>query len=121
MRMPRWEGAMQGYDAEDALRFVARTIGRKGFAELGPKVDGYLRQAQELDLRFMRKTGVLDAEGYEGDGEYDEDEAFEYIVEEIVRLRGLNDEEAVLAASLVNAYMAAQDAYLRKNGLARID
>ncbi len=112
---------MQGYDPEDALRYISRTVNRKGFAALGPKVDGYLKQAQALDLRFMRESGVLDAEGYEGDAEYDEDEAFEFIVEEIVKLRGLSDEEAVLAASLVDAYMASQDAYLRKNGLAQID
>ncbi len=116
--MPSNNMGMRGYDAEDALRYIQKNINRKGFSDLGPRVDGYLRQAQELDLRYMRETGVLDAEGYEGDGEYDEDEAFEYIVEEIVKLRGLDDEAAVLAASVVDAYMAAQDAYLRKMGLA---
>lgn len=109
---------MQGYDARKALDYIRRTVNRKGFAELGPAVDGYLAQAQELDLRFMRESGVLDAQGYEGDAYYDEDEAFEYILEEMVKTRGLNDEAAILAASVVDAYMQAQDAYLRKEGLA---
>lgn len=109
---------MQGYDAEKALAYVGRAIDRKAFSQLGPAVDSYLRQAQDLDLKFMRECGVLDAEGYAGDGEYDEDEAMEYIVEEIVRLRGLDDDEALLAAGLVDAYLLAHDAFLRKEGLA---
>lgn len=109
---------MQGYDQEKALDFIKRTVNRKGFAELGPAVDGYLQQAQALDLQYMQENGVLDAEGYEGEGYYDDDEAFEFIVEEIVKVRGLGDEEAVLAASVVDAYMGAQEAFLRKEGLA---
>ncbi len=109
---------MQGYDNEKALAYIAKAIDRKAFSYLGPSIDGYLRQAQELDLRYMRENDVLDAEGYEGDGFYDDDEAFEFIVEEIVRMRGLNEEQAVLVASMVDAYMRAQDAYLRKTGLA---
>lgn len=109
---------MQGYDREKALAFIRRTVNRKGFAELGPAVDSYLGQAQELDMRYMQEAGVLDADGYEGEGYYDDDEAFEFIVEEIVRTRGLDDDAAILAASVVDAYMGAQEAYLQKEGLA---
>ena len=109
---------MQGYDSEKAFRYIKKNIDAKSFSDLGPDMDSILRQAQALDLRFMRESNVLDAEGFAGDGYYDEDEAFEYIVEEIVKLRGLDDEQAVLAAALVDAYMGAQDAFLRKAGLA---
>lgn len=109
---------MQGYDADKALAFIQRTINRKGFAQLGPAIDGYLRQAQELDLRFMRDSGVLDSEGFEGEGYYDEDEAVDYIFDEIVKSRGLGDEEAILVASLLDAYMHAQEDFLYKEGLA---
>lgn len=109
---------MQGYDMEKALAYIQRNVSRKGFAELGPTADSYLRQAQELDLRYMREAGVIDGEGFEGEGYYDDDEAFEFIVEEIVHTRGLDDEAAILAASVVDAYMGAQEAYLRKEGLA---
>ena len=108
---------MQGYNEEKALDYIKKSVNRKGFAELGPAVDSYLAQAQALDLRYMRESGVLDGEGYEGDGFYDDDEAFEYIVEEIVKIRGLNDEQAILAASVVDEYMAAQEAFLKKEGL----
>lgn len=108
---------MQGYDADKALAFIQRTVNRKPFAELGPQIDGYLRQAQSLDLEYMRENGVLDANGFSGESSYDEDEAFEYIVEEIARTRGLDDEATALAASVVDAYMGAQDAFLRKEGL----
>ena len=108
---------MQGYDNEKALAYIKKSIDTKSFSELGPSIDSYLRQSQDLDLRYMRENDVLDADGFSGDGYYDEDEAFEYIVEEIVKLRGLDDEQAILAAAIVDAYMAAQDAFLRKEGL----
>lgn len=109
---------MQGYDKQKALSFIARNIDRRAFADLGPALDGYLRQAQALDLQYMRESGVLDESGFSGDGFYDDDDAFEYIVEEIVKLRGLTDEQAIVAATVVDAYMAAQDAFLRMEGLA---
>jgi len=111
---------MQGYDSEKALRYIKRNIDARAFPDLGPDLGSYLRQAQSLDLRYMRESNTLDAEGFEGEGYYDEDEAFEYIVEEIVKLRGLNDEQAILAAVLVDAYMGAQDAFLRREGLAEV-
>lgn len=110
---------MQGYDTEKALAFIQRNVSKKGFVELGSSIDGYLRQAQAHDLAYMRSTGVLDEDGFAGGSEYDEDEAFEYIVEEIVRERGLDDETAIIVASLVDAYMGAQDAFLRQEGLAQ--
>ena len=109
---------MQGYDSEKALRYIKRNIDSRAFSALGPALDSILRQAQEADLRYMRENSVLDEDGFEGDGYYDEDEAFEYIVEEIVRLRGLDDDQAILAAAVVDAYRGAQDAFLRSEGLA---
>lgn len=108
---------MQGYDAEKALAFIRKSIPDKPFLELGPQIEGYIRQAQTLDMQFMQDNAVIGADGYAGDGYYDDDEAFEYIVEEIVHVRGLSDEQAVLVASLVDAYMGAQDAFMRKEGL----
>lgn len=108
---------MQGYDAEKALEFIQKRVNRKPFAALGNAVDGILRQAQALDLRYMRENAVIDEGGFAGDGFYDDDEAFEEIVEEIVKLRGLSDEQAVLAAALVDQYMAAQEDFLRRQGL----
>lgn len=107
---------MQGYDANEALSYIKSAIDRKPFAELCG-IDGYLSQAQALDIDYMHESGALDADGFEGDAYYDDDDAFEYIVEEIIRLRGLSEDEGILVASLVDAYMRAQDAYLRKTGL----
>lgn len=108
---------MQGYDAEKALAFVLRTVNRKGFAGLGSMADTYLREAQALDLAYMREADVIDDEGYQGEGFYDEDDALEYIVEGIVEKHGLDDDAAVLAASVVDAYLQAHDAFMRKEGL----
>lgn len=109
---------MQGYDQERALAYIRRNINRKDLSELGPALDDILKQAQALDLQYMREAEVLDEEGYEGDGFYDEDEAFEYIVEEIVKTRGLDDDAAIVVASAVDGYMQAQEAFLHQEGLA---
>lgn len=109
---------MQGYDAQEALGYIRRNVNRKAFHGLGASAEGYLRQAQDLDLAFMHATGVLDGEGFAGASYYDEDEAFEYILDEMVRQRGLGEEEELLVASLINEYMQAQAAYLEQKGLA---
>ena len=108
---------MQGYNAEEALIYIEKQVDRASFRELGPSIRGYLRQAQELDMRFMHEHNVLDAEGYMGDGYYDEEEAIEYIVDEIVKMRGLNEEQEMLVACLVDAYLSAQERYLKTTGL----
>lgn len=108
---------MQGYDAERALAYIQKNVNRKGLSELGPAIDGYLAQAQALDLQFMRESGVLDENGFEGDMPYDDDEAFEFILDEIVRVRGLGEEQEILVASLLDAYMSAHDAFLHAEGL----
>jgi len=60
---------------------------------------------------------VLDEQGYMGEGEYDDDEAFEALLERLAD--GTDDEDALNAlAQRLDAYMEAQQAFLERSGLA---
>ena len=63
------------------------------------------------------KCVVLDDEGNAGDEFYEDDDAFEYMVETIVANNDLTPEQAVKVAALVDDYMDHQQAYLESKGL----
>ncbi len=109
---------MIGYDREEALSFILARIHRKDHEELGEELEKLIAQAIDADTAFMHESGVLDEEGYAGEGYYEEDEAFEYMVERLAADNDLSPEQAVKVAALIDDYMDAQEAYLRYKGLA---
>ena len=108
---------MNGYDKEEALRFILKRINRREHAELSEILDSLIAQAIDADIAFMHETGVLDADSNAGDAYYEEDDAFEYIVERLAEQNSFTPEEAVKAASLVDDYMDFQQEYLESKGL----
>ena len=108
---------MQGYDREEALRFILSRIDRKAHAELGERIDALIAQAIDADMRYMHENGVLDDDGNAGACYYDDDEAFDFMVDALVDANTLTPEEAVQVASLLDDYMDLQQAYLESKGL----
>ena len=108
---------MNGYDRDEALAFILRRIQRKEHASLEDMIDSLIAQAIDADLDFMRRTGVIDEDGNGGDEYYEEDEAFEYIVETLAAANRLTPEQAVKMASLVDDFMDEQQRYLEYKGL----
>ena len=80
------------------------------------EVESLLRKAQELDLKYMEEAGVL-VDGVAGDSFYDDDEAFEYISENLLKLFGGGEETAGQILALVDDYMDLQEEYLEQAGL----
>ena len=108
---------MNGYNKEEALAFIVRRISEKDHKELAGMIPQLISQAIDADMDFMHKSGVLDAEGNAGDEFYEDDDAFEYMVEAIVAANKLTPEQAVKVASLVDDYMDYQQEYLEHKGL----
>lgn len=108
---------MNGYDQEQALAFILPRIDRKAHKPLVFLINQLISQAIDADLQFMQETGVLDESGDAGDGYYDDDEAFEYILDELARLNDLDDAMAVQVGGLIDDYMALQQEYLESIGL----
>ena len=107
---------MQGYDLEAAVPFIARAMRKAGHKEPQEALEAFVRRAIEADMCYMQQTGVLDANGLMGDGEYDDDDAFEALLDV---LSGSVTDEAEIdrIAQLLDSYMAAQQAFLETSGL----
>ena len=108
---------MNGYNKLEALNFIVKRISEKDHKELAGMIPQLISQAIDADMDFMHKSGVLDEEGNAGDEYYEDDDAFEYMVETIGPNNDLTPEQAVKVAALVDDYMDHQQAYLESKGL----
>lgn len=110
------DNVMQGYDLDAAVRQIGKAIGKA--AKSAPDAAAaFARRAIEADMRYMHETGVLDDDGLMGDGEYDEDDAFEALFAEMTD--GLEDDgEIGRIAQMLDAYMEARQDFMEENGLA---
>ena len=108
---------MNGYNKLEAVDFIVKRISEKDHKELAGMIPQLISQAIDADMDFMHKSGVLDEEGNAGDEYYEDDDAFEYMVEPIVANNKLTPEQAVKVAALVDDYMDYQQAYLESKGL----
>lgn len=110
------DNVMQGYDLDAAVRQIGKAIGKA--AKTAPDAAAaFTRRAIEADMRYMHETGVLDDDGLMGEGEYDEDDAFEALFAEMTD--GLEDDgEIGRIAQMLDAYMEARQDFMEENGLA---
>ena len=108
---------MQGYDKNEAVKFITANIDKASHKGFSPKeIDSLLLKAVELDLKYMEENGVI-VNGMAGDNYYDDDEAFEFISEGLIKLYGGNDQTAMRICALVDDYMDAQERYMTQAGL----
>lgn len=107
--------AMQGYDMEAAVSQIGKAICKA--AKAAPDTAAaFARRAIEADMRYMHETGVLNDEGLMGDGEYDEDDAFEALF--VALTDGVEDDgEIGKIAQMLDAYMDAQQDFMEASGL----
>ena len=108
---------MVGYDKAEALAFILKRIRPQDHAALADRLEALVSQAIDADLAFMLETGVIRPDGLGGDSYYEEDDAFEYIVEKLASENALDPDQAVKVASLVDDFMDAQYAYMMYAGL----
>ena len=107
---------MQGYDAAAAVPFIARAMRKAGHKLDQALLEDFIRRAIEADMQYMLQVGVLDEDGYMGEGEYDDDDAFEALLDMLAGDE--EDEDAVGAvAQLLDSYMAAQQDFMDAAGL----
>lgn len=108
--------SMQGYDIEAAAAFIAAKMRREGVKASAQKLDSFIRRAIEADFAFMKENEVLTEDGLMGLGEYDEDDAFEAILDMLCE--GEEDDDVIdRTAQWLDAYMTAQQAFMEENEL----
>ena len=108
---------MQGYDADAAVPFIAKAMRKAGHRETQAALEDFIRRAIEADMAYMREMDVIGEDGLMGEGEYDDDDAFEAL---LCRLgEGVADEDELnRLAQLLDSYMNAQQEFLEESGLA---
>ena len=108
---------MQGYDAAAAVPFIAKAMRKAGHREPQEELERFIRRAIEADMAYMREIDVIDEDGLMGEGEYDEDDAFEALLNTLGE--GVTDEDELnRLAQRLDSYMNAQADFLEKSGLA---
>lgn len=107
---------MQGYDVEAAVPFIAGAMRRVGHKLPQAELEAFIRRAIDADMRYMAQTGVLDAQGMMGEGEYDDDDAFETLLDVLAEDAG-SEEEIDRLAQMLDSYMAAQQDFMEESGL----
>ena len=107
---------MQGYELEEAIPFIAAKMRKEGVKAQAQELDGFIRRAIEADFAFMQENEVLTEDGLMGMGEYDEDDAFEAILDMLCSEEE-DDDVIDKTAQWLDAYMTAQAAFMEECGL----
>ncbi|MBQ4264588.1 MAG: hypothetical protein IJB85_03665 [Clostridia bacterium] len=108
---------MQGYDVQAAVPFIARAMRKAGHKIAQEELESFIRRAIEADMAYMHEIDVIDDEGLMGEGEYDEDDAFEALLDVLGEDIG-DEEEMNQLAQLLDSFMAAQADFMEESGLA---
>lgn len=107
---------MQGYDMEAAVPFIARAMRKAGHKIAQEELEGFIRRAIEADMAYMREIDVIDEDGLMGEGEYDDDDAFEALLD--ILGEGTDDEDELgEIAQMLDSYMTAQQDFMEASGL----
>ena len=108
---------MNGYDKEEALGYILPRIDRKAHRALEERIDALISQAIDADMAYMFESGVLDEEGNAGESYYDDDEAIEFMLDDLTARNALSAEETAQVAALLDDYMELQQDFLESIGL----
>ena len=112
---------MKGYDKQEALDFILKRIHAKDHPELADRLENLISQTIDADMAYMHEQQVIDEEGNAGTAYYEDDEAFEYMVEKLAADNKMEPMKAIKLASLVDDYMDFQQEYLESKGLVAWD
>ena len=108
---------MQGYDIEAAVSFIAAAMRREGVRAKAEELESFIRRAIDADFAFMQENEVLTEDGMMGLGEYDEDDAFEAILDMLLDLR---DETGMTIIFITHdiglAYYISDTVYIMEHG-----
>ncbi len=106
---------MLGYDKNAARLFILKRLNKNQFASLADELPLLTARLIDAHIAYLHECGALDEDGDTGEGEYDEDEAFEYMLETVSTDAG--DERLNALAMLIEAFMPVQEAFMEQEGL----
>lgn len=104
---------MLGLDTADCAAYCAKHIRAKDCENL-TELCAALVQGQ---IDYLHACGALDETGDTGEGEYDEDDAVEYLLDALLRDFPGSDQQAAVYCALIDAFLPVFDDYLLIHGL----
>ena len=109
---------MNTYQADSAREWIWNHLDQKAFRPLSEeKLKAMIADFVQYDLHFMRISGVLNALDAPGEADYDEDEAFEFIYDAYLSDHPEDEDDDMLAATLLDRYMELQADYWEQSAL----
>ncbi len=108
---------MKGYDRSEAIAFMLPKLNTAEFKPLAAQAETLVKQAIDADFAYMLSAGVLTQDGAMGDAYYDDDDAFEFMLNAIARQRSSSERELDFVAAFIDQYMDLQQQYLEDKGL----
>ncbi len=107
---------MQGYDPEQAVPAIARAMRAYGVRAGQEELTAFIRRATQAHFDYMVEAGVLTEDGFMGSSEYDEDDAFEAMMEALMD-QAMDEAASSRLAQMLDAFMEGQQAFLEASGL----
>ena len=108
---------MLGLDARDCAAYVEKRLDWKRCKELKQQSSFLCPALVEAHVGYLHACGALDDAGDTGEGEYDEDEAMEYILDALLCRFPLLEDKAGLSCALIDAFLPVFDDYLLTHDL----
>lgn len=108
---------MKGYDREKAISFMLTKLVKSEFKPIASRSKELLEKAIDADMAYMLDAGVLTAEGMMGDAYYDDDDAFEFILEKMARQLKMKEDAQGPLAAFIDQYLDLQQAFLEEAGM----
>ena len=108
---------MLGLDAPQCAAYCAARLDWKRCVELKPQAEALCAALVAAQVAYLHACGALDETGDTGDGDYDEDEAVEFLLDALLRDFPADDGRAGLYCALIDAFLPVFDDYLLANGL----
>ena len=112
--------AMLGLDAADCAAYAEKRLDWKRCGELKPESRALCAALVDGQVAYLHVCGALDEAGDTGEGEYDEDEAVEYLLERLLAAFPADERREGLYCALIDAFLPVFDDYLLTHGLLSI-
>ena len=108
---------MKGYDRQAAVVFMLPRLNKAEFKPIAAEAQTLIEQAIDADFAYMSGAGILAADGTMGEAYYDDDDAFEFILDHMAAARRAKEKDMDALAAFVDQYMELQEQYLGQAGL----
>ena len=108
---------MLGLDPADAAGWILQKLDWKRVKELRFQLPALCSALVQGQVDYLHACGALDGSGDTGEGEYDEDEAVEFLLDALLRAYPADDGTAARYCVLIDQFLPLFDDYLLSVGL----